>query len=131
MISFFKHQCLSFNRNWICFFPGLVLAQTPEAALILINKFSEGLLAGSPKLAFVLLYPLYCLASALSSVLTFKVILKQSAPPFFKDQPQGMGPSLFPLLFTSMGLGLVMIPATLAFIIPGIYVLSRYLFIPF
>ena len=131
MTSFFKQQCLSFNKNWISLFPGLFFAQTPEAALILINKFSEGILTESPKLVFLLLYPLYCLASALSSVLTFKVILLQSNGQFFKAPSQRMGPFFFPLLLTSMGLGLVMIPATLAFIIPGIYVLSRYLFLPF
>jgi len=132
MSSLFKQQTFFFARRLRHFLPGLVLAQIPEALLILLNKGFEVYLDQSPKLSFLILYPLYCLTSSLSSAMSLQVVTSLPSMSAVQSlQLKRILPRLPGLLWTSLIFGLVMIPATLALVVPGIIVLSRYLFLPF
>ncbi len=112
-------------------FPWLFIAQIPEGLLSLIQKYFETEWADSPKLAFLILYPLYCASAAICSAATFVIIRSQSETPIsFRYLTKELFPKINFLILTSWLLGLVMIPATLLFF-PGIWVLSQYLFLPF
>jgi len=128
--QFASHQRLF--RQAMLHFPWLFIAQIPEGLLSLIQKYFETEWADSPKLAFLVLYPLYCASAAICSAATFVIIRSPAETTFSLGY---LTKELFPkikfLILSSWLLGLVMIPATLAFIFPGIWVLSQYLFLPF
>jgi len=119
-------------REALIYFPWLFLAQIPEGLLSLIQKYFETEWADSPKLTFFILYPIYCASAAICSAATY-VIIKSS--PEIKISWHYLTKEIIPqlkfLILTSWLIGFVMIPATLAFVFPGIWVLSKYLFLPF
>lgn len=113
-------------------FPWLLAAQIPEGLLSLIQKYFEVELPQSPKLAFLILYPLYCAAAAICSSTTYLIITTPSKTQLsWSYLIKKLNPKLRDLIFSSWVLGIVMIPATLALILPGIWVLSHYQFLPF
>ena len=119
-------------RQAMLHFPWLFLAQLPEGILSLIQKYFETEWANSPKLAFFILYPLSCASTAICSAAAF-IIIKNPAEARMSLHylTKELIPKMKYLILSSWLLGLVMIPATLAFVLPGIWVLSQYLFIPF
>jgi hypothetical protein len=128
--QFASHQRLF--RQAMLHFPWLFIAQIPEGLLSLIQKYFETEWADSPKLAFLVLYPLYCASAAICSAATFVIIRSQSETAIsFRYLTKELFPKMKFLILTSWLLGLVMIPATLALVFPGIWVFSHYLFLPF
>lgn len=110
--------------------PLLLAAQLPDGFLSLLQKLFETKLNEFPKLSFVFLYPGFCFSAALCSATTYSIIQSDSSKTFKYHWNRIY--SAFPKLFlSSFLLGLVLAPATMALIIPGIYVLSLYLFVPF
>lgn len=112
--------------------PWLFLVQSPEGALSLVQKYFETEWADSPKLSFLILYPLFCATAALSSAATYLIIKSDPERSFsWRYLIKEIKPKLRFLILTSWFLGIVIIPTTLAFVFPGIWVLSHYLFLPF
>lgn len=126
--EFTKHR-EQFFKVWR-FTPALFLAQIPEGLVAVLQKFWETEESQHPFLSFFFLYPLYCAATSLGAVLTYTII-RQPQISSFKNIWECVYPRLPVILITSCILGLVMIPATLALILPGIYVLGFYLFVPY
>ncbi|MFM8270296.1 MAG: hypothetical protein ACKN9V_08925 [Pseudomonadota bacterium] len=130
MYGFSTHQN-RFKRA-LSFLPWLFLIHSPEGALGLVQKYFETEWADSPKLSFLILYPLFCAVAALSSAATYLIIKSYPEKPIsFNYLIKEIKPKLIFLVLTSWLLGVLIIPATLAFVFPGIWVLSQYLFVPF
>lgn len=127
--SFSSHRKL--YKKALIHLPWLFLAQLPEGLLSFLQKYFETEWADSPKLSFLILYPLYCASSAVCSAATFAIIQMPSETSFsLRYLTKKLYPKMKYLILTSWLLGIVMIPAMLI-IFPGIWILSQYLFLPF
>jgi len=127
----FRSHREAFKRA-LLLFPPLFLAQIPEGLLNIIQKHFETHLAQTPVLAFSILYPLYCASSAICSAISYTIIKDSGTTDLsFSYLIKKIVPHLRALILGSWILGVVMIPATLALVFPGIWVLSHYQFLPF
>jgi|LakMenEpi03Aug12_release.lakeMendotaPanAssembly.Ray.scaffolds.fasta_scaffold150842_2 hypothetical protein len=128
----FKDHKKRFVEALLGHFPLLFAIHLPEGLLTLVQYFFESTFTQSPKTAFVFLYPLLCFSAIICSALSFLIVRspetrKVNLYVLWKE----LQPHLAKLGLGSLALGLIMIPATLALLIPGLYVLTIYLFIPF
>lgn len=121
-----------FTEALLRHFPVLLAIHLPEGFLTLLQHFFETAFPQSPKTAFFVLYPLLCFSAMLCSGITFLIVrTPETGRLIFHQVWKNLVPHLPALFFASLALGLIMIPATLCFLIPGLYVLTIYLFIPF
>ena len=86
-----------------------------------------------PLTALAILFPLYCIISGISSVMTWQLVLaknKKTHPDlrlFLKD----LSPILIKLSLAVLLSGIFVILGMSVFILPGIFFLSLFLFVPF
>lgn len=110
----------------------LFLIQLPMGLLVLLQRFVEPYLEGSPIIGLTLLLPLFSIGSSLCTAFTFWVVQLPS-PHQLNDLKiiwAKLSPHYKPLALSSLviafffGLGLA------AFILPGLYFISLYFFVP-
>jgi hypothetical protein len=110
----------------------LLLVQIPMGLLVLLQRVVEPYLEGSPIIGLTLLLPLFSIGSSLCTALTFWVVQLPS-PRRLTDIRlvwEKLSPHYKPLTLSSLliafffGLGLA------AFILPGLYFISLYFFVP-
>jgi hypothetical protein len=109
-----------------------LLLQFPEAAADLLERLSPGRAEEHLALKIILLFPSFCIASTLASSLTFASVLDLS-----KNVPLSIGSSLRSvgekwktLIPTSVLLGIIILLGFLALILPGLYFMAAFLFVP-
>jgi len=109
----------------------LLLCQIPEILVTLVQKQIEKDQTDPHFFLFFLIYPVFCIFSALSSALTYLVIEKSSKPRYLREVLSALLSKLLLLSGAASLLGIVFLVATLAFVIPGVLVMAFYLFVPF
>lgn len=109
----------------------ILLCQLPEGITTFIQKQWELAQPNSSGLLFVLVYPLFCVFSSISTSLTYLIIKKYRQPNSVKSIFLTLSSSIFLLSGSAIFLGLIILPAILAFIFPGIIVMAFYLFVTF
>jgi len=109
----------------------LLLCQTPEVFVTILQKKLEMSFSSMPVFSILIIYPLFCILTSVSSALSFLVIQKTVS----KTKTEAIFETLFSRFFllsrASVLLGLISLLSTLAFVIPGIIVLAFYLFVPY
>ncbi|MFM8316064.1 MAG: hypothetical protein ACKOA8_17435 [Deltaproteobacteria bacterium] len=120
-------------KFWFGHFGFVLLLQLPLGILVVGQRFLDSYLETHPILAVLLLLPLFSVGSSLSSALTF-LYLQTPSPRklsifahLLKDSSQKLKylvpTSLCVAVFFGLGLA--------AFILPGLYFISLYFFVPF
>lgn len=127
----------SFKQTFSPFFtyPLLFLSvQSIQGLLSLLEsalepRFSEK----NPILLVALFFPPYVITTTLSSALTFFIIrdLRLGKKPTFRNALEGVKPHLSQLIICSLVLGMIYILGFCAFVVPVVYFMAIYLFVPF
>jgi hypothetical protein len=111
----------------------LIAVQVPEAAFDLVDKTLTPITEKYPMIAIIGILPIVWLLSALSVSLTFAAILRlesgEGARPTLRGVCQDLSPRLGRLLGASLLNGIVVL-CGLLLLLPGIYFMAIYLFVP-
>lgn len=109
----------------------LLLCQIPEGISTLLQKQWEISDQGASRFLFFFIYPVFCIFSAVSTGLTYLIIKHPPATSGYRKVFTSLRSSFLCLSGASIFLGFLILPALMAFIIPGVFVMAFYLFIPF
>lgn len=128
------HENLFWNFSWVLFRAPflLFLLQIPQGAAGLFQNLLENRLEREPLLAVVLFFPIFCIASALSSALTFVSLerMARGEPTSVWSAWKTILPKLPILVLTSLLVGAVFVLGFCALVFPAFYFMALYLFVP-
>jgi hypothetical protein len=110
----------------------LFLLQLPMGLLVLLQRVMEPFLEGNPLVGLIILLPLFSVGSNLCTALTF-CVLQLPAPRHLTDINQAwqkLAPQFGPLVLSSAIIALFFGLGLAAFVLPGLYFISLYFFVP-
>ena len=106
--------------------------QLPEGIAGTIETILEKQFEKQPVAAIVLFFPVFCIASTLSSAMTFAALnrLVNGNRPSFNAVWGDVYPKLGKLVLASLLVGLVFVLGFCAMVVPAFYFMALYLFVP-
>ena len=110
----------------------LGIIHIPEAILGTLQRLLETTLEGHPVIAFLVFFPFFTVMSSFTAALTLLVVLdlEQKKKPSLKRCLSEVGRRASALATSGLLVGLVCILGLCALVLPAIYFMALYLFVP-
>ena len=109
-----------------------VLLQIPETSVDIVGRAIPLAVGENKWLLALILFPYFCVASFISLATTYLAVnnLREGAGSALDRVFSRLKPKALPLLGTSVMTGLLVFMGFAAFILPGFYLMTLYLFVP-
>lgn len=110
----------------------LFLAQLPQGLLALLQTAIEHFMENRPIIGFAVIFPVFCITSAISSALTFSLLLQHTdgKKPNLLTAASIVKSKFNTLLLGSLAVGVFFVLGLCALILPALYFMAVYLFVP-
>lgn len=128
-----KTICRDSLKFYSSYFPLVSLTQIPLAILVLLQRFLDPFLENHPIVAVVILLPLFSIGSSLGTAFNYILINlpdRRNLRTFLKAI-YSIGPTtITTLVLTSLMVAMFFGLGLAAFILPGLYFMALYFFVP-